>query len=199
MINQAGIDLIKRWEGFKAETYRCSAGVLTIGYGTTKAAGVGIDPQPGMRITEAQATEYLRKTVDKFAVQIRPAITAPINENEFAAFVSLAYNIGPGAFRKSSALRHFNAGDKARAADAILLFNKAGGKVLKGLQNRRAEERALFLRPVAPQKPQMAPQSAPKPVHPSKPQLGIGAAVAAVLAALALGLSQAWEQITAWF
>lgn len=153
MINQAGIDLIKRWEGFRAETYRCSAGVLTIGYGTTKAAGVGIDPQPGMRITEAQADEYLRMTVEKFAASISPAITAPINENEFAAFVSLAYNIGPRAFRKSSALRYFNAGDKAEAADAILLFNKSKGRVLQGLVNRRAEERALFLTPVAPAAP----------------------------------------------
>lgn len=195
MINQAGIDLIKKWEGFRAETYRCSAGVLTIGYGTTKAAGVGIDPQPGMRITEAQATEYLRKTVDKFAAQIRPAITAPINENEFAAFVSLAYNIGPGAFRKSSALRHFNQGNKAKAADAILLWNKAGGRVLKGLQNRRAEERALFLAPASAQRPEKAPSSASKPSARPKPQLGIGAAVAALIAGAGLWLADLFEPI----
>jgi hypothetical protein len=152
-----------------------------------------------MRITEAQATEYLRKTVEKFAREIRPHITAPINENEFAAFVSLAYNIGPGAFRKSSALRHFNQGNKAKAADAILLWNKAGGKVLRGLVNRREEERALFLRPVAPQRPQTAPHSASKPAKQPKPQLGLGAAVAALLAALAVGLSQAWERIAQFF
>ena len=198
-INKAGLDLIKKWEGFRSATYRCSAGVLTIGYGTTKAAGVGIDPQPGMHITEPEAAEYLRRTVDKFAAQIRPAITAPINENEFAAFVSLAYNIGPGAFRKSSALRHFNQGNKAKAADAILLWNKAGGKVLKGLQNRRAEERALFLRPVAAQTPQKAPQDAPKPAPQPKPRLGIGGIVAALIAALTLALSQWWEQITQIF
>lgn len=175
MINQAGIDLIKKWEGFRAETYRCSAGVLTIGYGTTKAAGVGIDPQPGMRITEAEAEEYLRRALEKFAAQIRPAITAPINENEFAAFASLAYNIGPGAFRKSSALKHLNAGDKAKAADAILLWNRAGGKVLKGLQNRRAEERALFLTPVKASK---------------APKLGIGGLIAALLAGVVAWASQ---------
>ena len=61
---------------------------------------------------------------------------------------SLAYNIGPGAFAKSSALRKFNAGDKAGAANAILLCNKAGGKVLGGLVRRREAERALFLSPV---------------------------------------------------
>ena len=182
MINQAGIDLVKKWEGFRAEAYRDAVGVWTIGYGTTAMAGVGIDPKPGMRITEEQAEEYLRKAVDKFAAQIRPAITAPINENEFAAFVSLAYNIGPGAFRKSSALRHFNAGDKAKAADSILLFNKAGGKVLRGLVNRRQEERALFLAPVA---------------HTTerKPQFGVGALVAAIMAGIGLWLADLFEPI----
>jgi lysozyme len=194
MINQAGIDLIKKWEGFKADAYRDAVGIWTIGYGTTAMAGVGIDPKPGMRITEAQAEEYLRRGVEKFAREIRPHITAPINENEFAAFVSLAYNIGPGAFRKSSALRHFNQGNKAKAADAILLWNKAGGKVLRGLVNRRQDERALFLA-----RPQTAPHSAPKPAKQPKPQLGLGAAVAALLAALAVGLSQAWEHIAQFF
>lgn len=184
-INKAGIDLIKKWEGFRAETYRCSAGVLTIGYGTTKAAGVGIDPQPGMRISEPKAEEYLRITVDKFAAAIRPAITAPINDNEFAAFVSLAYNIGPGAFRKSSALRHFNQGNKAKAADAILMWNRAGGKVLKGLQNRRAEERALFLAPVAVE--HKTPSRSPK--------FGVGALVALAMAAAAAWLADLVEPI----
>lgn len=191
MINQAGIDLIKRWEGFRAEAYRDAVGVWTIGYGTTAMAGVGIDPKPGMRITEEQAEEYLRKTVDKFAAQIRPAITAPINENEFAAFVSLAYNIGPGAFRKSSALRHFNAGDKAKAADAILLWNRAGNKVLQGLKNRRAEERALFLSHVN-ETPKPSTRPAP---HVKKPTFGVGALVAAIMAGLGLWLADLFEPI----
>jgi len=151
-VNQAALDLIKEFEGFRAEAYRDPVGIWTIGYGTTDAAGVGISPKAGRTITEAEAEWYLQRAVDKFAADIRPAITAPINENEFGAFVSLAYNIGPGAFRKSSALRHFNAGDKARAADSILLFNKAGGKVLRGLVRRREAERALFLTPVEPAK-----------------------------------------------
>ncbi len=190
MINQAGIDIIKKWEGFKAEAYSDAVGVWTIGYGTTAMAGVGIDPKPGRRITEAQAEEYLRRGVNKFANDIRRHITAPINENEFAAFVSLAYNIGPGACRKSSALRHFNAGNKAKAADAILLWNKAGGKVLRGLVNRRQEERALFLAPVS------APEA---PASASKPRLGVGGLIAALLAAAGLLATQAWDNITAFF
>jgi lysozyme len=144
-INQATIGLIKEFEGFEAKAYKCPAGVWTIGYGTTAAAGVGIVPEAGMVINKTEAEGYLHAALDKFSSQIVPAIKAPINENEFGAFVSLAYNIGAGAFKKSSALRHFNAGDKDKAADALMLWNKAGGKVLAGLVRRRTAERALFL------------------------------------------------------
>lgn len=147
-INQATIDLVKEFEGFRAKAYKCPAGVWTIGYGTTASAGVGITPKEGMTITEAEAERYLRAALDKFADQIAPLITAPTNENEFGAFLSVAYNIGPGAFKKSSALRLFNAGDKDGAAKALLLWNKAGGKVLKGLTRRREAERKLFLTPI---------------------------------------------------
>jgi len=152
-INQATVDLVKRWEGFKAKAYICPAGVLTVGYGTTNRAGIpGVKITPETVVTESQAERWLRMGLEQFAGKIRPAITAPINENEFGAFLSLAYNIGPGAFIGSSALRHFNAGDKRKAADAIRLWNKAtvNGKrrVLKGLVNRREDEVALFLAPV---------------------------------------------------
>ena len=149
IVNQQTIDLIKEFEGYRNTTYADSVGVLTIGYGTTGRAGVGIDPRPGQTITKAEAEWYLRKGVDKFAASIMPAITAPINENEFGAFVSLAYNVGPSAFKRSSALRHFNSGDKARAGKSIILWNKAGGRVLAGLVRRREAERQLFLTPVA--------------------------------------------------
>lgn len=148
MINQATLDLVKEFEGLRLKAYKDAVGVWTIGYGTTAAAGLGITPRAGMTITEAEAESLLAKGLEKFAASIRPKITAPINDNEFGAFLSLAYNIGPGAFAKSSALRKFNAGDKAGAADAILLWNKAGGKVLAGLKRRRAAERKLFLNPV---------------------------------------------------
>lgn len=147
-INQATIDMVKEFEGFRAKAYKCPAGVWTIGYGTTAAADVGITPSNGMIIRQSEAEKYLHAALAKFADQIAPSITPPINENEFGAFVSLAYNIGPGAFKKSSALRSFNAGDKDGAAKAILLWNKAGGKVLNGLTRRREAERKLFLTPV---------------------------------------------------
>ena len=152
-INQATIDLIKEFEGCKLTAYLCPAGVWTIGYGTTAAAGVGITPTSGMTITEAEAEWYLQKTVNDFAAHIEPAITAPINENQFGAFVSLAYNIGVGAFKKSSALRHFNNGAIERVAPSIKLWKKANGKVLNGLVRRRQAEVDLFQRPVVKEVP----------------------------------------------
>ena len=148
MINRAGLELIKQFEGFRAETYLDPIGIATIGYGTTKAAGVGIDPQPGMRITEKEAETYLLRAIDKFAAHIDPLFKSAPNENERAAMLSLAYNIGPGAFAKSSVLKRFNEGNKQAAADAFLLWTKAGGKTLAGLKRRREAERALFLEPV---------------------------------------------------
>jgi lysozyme len=145
IVNEATLDLIKEFEGFKAEAYLCPAGIWTIGYGTTASAGVGITPKAGMKITKAQAEKYLKATLEGFSKEIVPYITAPINENEFGAFISLAYNIGPSAFKKSTALKRFNAGDKKGAANAILMWNKAGGKVLKGLVRRREAEKKLFL------------------------------------------------------
>ena len=148
MVNKATIDLIKKFEGFRAEAYKDSVGIWTIGYGTTAMARVGIEPKAGMRITEQEALGYLDAAVTKFSHEVTRLLKQPANENEFGAMVSLAYNIGPGAFAKSSVLRLFNAGDKEGAADAFLLWNKAGGKVLRGLVRRRDAEKRLFLTPV---------------------------------------------------
>lgn len=153
MINDAALSLIKKWEGFRPDAYKDPIGVWTIGYGTTANAGVGITPKAGMTISEGKAAAYLDAAVTKFAHNVTAVLTKPANENEFGAMVSLAYNIGPTAFMRSTVLRKFNEGDKKGAADAFLLWNKAGGRVMKGLINRRIEERALFLRPVADRLP----------------------------------------------
>jgi lysozyme len=152
-VNQATVDLVKKKEGFKAKAYLCPAGVWTIGYGTTARAGIGVDVQQGMTISEKEAERLLRLGLERFASQIRPMIKQPINDNQFGAFLSLAYNIGPSAFSKSSALRHFNGGDNASATQAMRAWNKARVKgklqVLQGLVNRREDEIKLFNTPVS--------------------------------------------------
>lgn len=144
-INQATIDLVKRFEGLRLTSYRDPVGIWTVGYGLTTRANIGVTVGAGMTITEAQAEEYLARVLRNFAQEIAPLFTHKPTDNEFGAMLSLAYNIGTGAFSRSTCLKRFNAGDKAGAADALTWFNKAGGKVLNGLVRRRAAERELFL------------------------------------------------------
>ena len=146
-VNKATISLIKQWEGCKLTAYQDGGGVWTIGYGTTAAAGLGIEPTKGMTITQERAEELLRQGVDKFEAQVDELITAKVNDNQFGACVSLAYNIGPDAFAKSTVLRELNAGNKDKAAAAFRMWDKDNGKVEKGLVNRREAEIALFLTP----------------------------------------------------
>jgi lysozyme len=134
----AGLHLIKTFEGLKLNAYRCPAGVLTIGYGTT--AGV----KPGQAITAAKAEELLAADLRKFEDTVNTSVAVPITQGQFDALVSLAYNIGSGAFRASTLLRKLNAKDYAGAAEQFPRWNRAGGKVLAGLTRRREAERKLF-------------------------------------------------------
>lgn len=137
-INREGLELIKSFEGCKLTSYRCSANVLTIGYGST-----GPHVKPGMTITQAQADELLRSDLRRFEDYVAKA--APnATDNQFAAMVSLAFNIGEGALGRSTVLRKHLAGDHAGAAAAFGMWNKAGGRVLPGLTRRRNAEAALY-------------------------------------------------------
>lgn len=147
-VNKAALDLIKQYEGCKLTAYQDVVGIWTIGYGTTAMAGLGIEPAKGMTITQERAEDLLWQGLEKFAAKVDSLILAKVNANEFGACVSLAYNIGPGAFSKSTVLRELNAGNKDRAAAAFKMWNKAGGKVVNGLVNRRNAEVTLFLTPV---------------------------------------------------
>ena len=105
MINREALGLIKEFEGFRSKAYKDAVGIWTIGYGTTAMAGVGVEPKAGMVITEVQALAYLDAAVAKFEHNVTKVLKRPANENEYGAMVSLAYNIGPAAFAKSSVLR----------------------------------------------------------------------------------------------
>lgn len=155
-IPQSALEIIQEFEGFRAETYTDSAGVYTIGYGTTARAFVGIDPMPGMVISEKQAEVYLKRAVRNFADIIEPEIKRNVSENAWSALLSLTYNIGPTAFINSTLLRKFNAGDTQGAADEFLRWTKADGQTLRGLARRRWRERTLFLTPDNPPRPWVA-------------------------------------------
>ncbi len=127
------------------KAYKCPAGVWTIGLGET--AGV----KPGMTCTESEAWDMLLRDLKARTMAVQAMLAGPANDNQLGALVSLSYNIGLDALKKSTVLRLHNAGDFAAAARAFTLWNKArvNGKlqVLAGLTARRAAEAALYLTP----------------------------------------------------
>lgn len=139
-IPREAVDLIKQFEGCRLKSYRCPAGIWTIGYGNT-----GPDVVEGLVWTQDQADTCLVARLDDFAHDVDIVLTRTATHGQFGAMVSLAYNIGIGNFRKSSVLREHNTGNERAAADAFLMWNKGGGQVLPGLVTRRASERAMYL------------------------------------------------------
>jgi lysozyme len=185
-ISGAALELIKEFEGLRLNAYRDPVGIVTIGYGYTNGAGYGPGVQMGDTWTAQQAEDMLREGVMRFANNIQRHFTIKPNPDQFGAFVSLAYNIGWQSFIKSTALKRWNAGDVKGAAEAVTWWNKAGGKVLRGLTRRREAEAALILAepPVGRVEPDM-PRERPSQsttVQASAVQIasGAGGAVAAV-------------------
>lgn len=135
-INDAGLKLIKSFEGCRLTAYQDSVGVWTIGYGHT--SGV----KQGQKITQAQADDFLKKDIAKFEKAVN-SIKQDFNENQFSALVSFAYNCGTGNLNKLCLGR-----TKAQIAVKMLEYNKAGGKVIAGLTRRRKAENALYNTPM---------------------------------------------------
>jgi lysozyme len=136
-----GISFIEAWEGCRLVAYQDIVGVWTIGVGHT-----GSDVVRGKRITQAEADAILAADLAKFERTINAEVRVPITQNQFDALVSLAFNIGSGAFRSSTLLRKLNGGDIGGAAKAFLSWNHAGGRVSAGLTKRREAEMNLFNR-----------------------------------------------------
>lgn len=136
---EKAIDLIKKYEGFSARPYKCLAGVLTIGYGRT------INVKPYDITTEEAETIWLDKYVKTIADQILAIVKVELSNNQICALIDFVYNLGIGNFKSSTLLRKINQGDFSAAANEFLKWNKAGGIVLKGLENRRIAEKMLFL------------------------------------------------------
>ena len=135
-------ELIKSFEGLELEAYLCPADIWTIGYGHTG------NVKEGDSITKAEAEALLDKDLRTFRNGVKRLVKVPLNENQFGALVSFAYNLGLGSLQNSTLLKMLNAGDYTGAADQFLRWNKSGGKVLTGLVRRREAERAVFLTPV---------------------------------------------------
>lgn len=167
----AGRKFLTAEEGRKLKAYRCSAGVLTIGVGHTSAAGAP-KVTAGMTITAAEADAIFARDLVKYENTVVKSVKVAVTQNQFDALVSLCFNIGQGAFSKSTLVRKLNAGDTQGAANEFLKWSKQ-----PELLPRRKREKALFLKgpkkapekPVEPVEPIPAPEPAPEPVAPPEP------------------------------
>lgn len=137
------INLIKQFEGFRSKPYKCSAGIPTIGYGSTfylNGEKVTMKDRP---ISKEFAEDLLLATVTSFSSQINPLITIELPQHQYDALVSFTYNVGINAFSKSTMLKLVNAGKDA--SGEFQKWVKAGGKVVEGLKKRRELEKKCYL------------------------------------------------------
>lgn len=164
-LNQAGIDLIKSFEGIldgdpatvNLDPYMDPIGIWTIGWGHAITFGErflrGAKDRTLAKklypngITIAEAEQLLAHDVVEHTRDMDTLVKVPLTDNQFAAIASLAFNIGVGGFARSSLLKYLNRGDYKTAATRFAPWNTAGGKILAGLTRRRKAEAALFVKP----------------------------------------------------
>lgn len=139
-ISDEVLTFVKRWEGLRLDSYECQGGVWTIGYGHTRTA------RPRMRITETEADRLLRADIANFERAVSGMVRVPLTDNQFGALVSWAFNVGENAASRSTLIRKLNTGDYDAVPSELMRWNKADGKVVNGLTNRRAAEAGLWAR-----------------------------------------------------
>lgn len=143
-ISTNGINLIKKFEGFEEKAYQDVIGIWTIGFGTIQYAN-GTKVRQGDTITEEGAEAELKHYIDTQIIPtLESVVTVELTQNQIDALASFIYNLGAGAFKKSTLLKLINAGKFADAALEFQKWNRAGGKVVSGLTRRRNAEMVLF-------------------------------------------------------
>jgi len=151
-INRVGEEKIVQWEGEVLWAYddfdpkhrpitpgMAVKGTLTIGVGHT-----GPDVKPGLRIDVKQSREWLRQDLDRFEALVERSVKVPLSDNQFAALVSFAFNVGEGNFGRSTLLKKLNKGDYESVPAELMKWVNSKGKRMQGLVNRRAQEGALW-------------------------------------------------------
>jgi len=144
-ISKDGLMLLAKLEGVKLDAYQCTAGVWTIGIGSTKYAN-GQPVKKGDKLaSKEEAFKLFVDTSAQYTNCVNKYVLRPLKQNEFDALFCLCYNIGCGAFAKSSLVKFINGGQAIEKIKiGFLMWTKAGGVVSKGLVNRRLAEYNLY-------------------------------------------------------
>lgn len=170
-VSDAGLRFIAGHEGKRNSPYNDPSGYATIGVGHLigRRPVTQADRDQWGTLTDDQVFALFREDIKRFADPVSAAVKVPVTQNQFDALVSFSFNVGVGAFQKSTLLRLLNVGNYAGAANEFAKWNKSGGKVLAGLTRRRAEEAAMFRRldpggaaTIEVPKSTPSPQSAPR-------------------------------------
>lgn len=152
-MSEHGLDLIKQWEGFKPDVYKDSAGLPTIGVGhlitkSEQSSGNivigGVPVQYANGLTDQQVLDLLSQDVQPAEQAVNNGVKVALDQNQFDALVSFTFNVGVGAFTGSTLLKVLNQSQYDGVPDQLRRWNKAGGKVVQGLVNRRENEVKLW-------------------------------------------------------
>jgi len=145
-VSNAGIQLIKHHEGVRSKPYRCPAGLWTVGVGHLIGDGKSLPESWNKTFTNDEINGLLKSDLNRFELGVCKMLpNVPLRQCEFDALVSFSFNLGLGTFQRSTIRQALLRGDKEAAMESLVKYCKAGGKILKGLQNRRLDEKRLFL------------------------------------------------------
>ena len=155
-VSPKAIEMVKHHEGVRFRPYRCPARLYTVGVGHVMYPeqgklkiedrdGFPLRPEDNRVWTKDEVDAILKADLARFEKGVATYCTVPLTQGMFDALVSFSFNVGLGTLQRSTLRSKLNRGDKAGAADELLKYCLGGGKILKGLQNRRIDERAMFL------------------------------------------------------
>jgi len=154
-VSPKAIGMIKHHEGVRQKPYRCPARLWTIGVGHVlypeqgklkidDRDGFPLRPEDDRKFTMDEVDAILAADLQRFERGVEKFVSVALTQGEFDALVSFSFNVGLGTLQRSTLRAKLNRNDKDGAADELLKYCLAGGKILKGLQNRRIDERAMF-------------------------------------------------------
>jgi lysozyme len=145
-VSQRAIILIKHHEGVRNKPYRCPAGLWTVGVGHLIGDGKSLPADWNRTFTQEEIDALLKRDLSRFELGVCKMLpSVQLKQCEFDALVSFSFNLGLGTFQRSTIRQALLRGDKEAAMESLVKYCKAGGKILKGLQNRRLDEKRLFL------------------------------------------------------
>jgi len=144
-VSKAAIALIKHHEGVRSRPYRCPANLWTVGVGHLIGDGKHLPDSWNRTFSQEEIDGILKSDLRRFELGVHKMLpNVPLRQHEFDAIISFCFNLGLGCFQRSTLRQALLRGDKKAAMESLVKYCRAGGKILKGLQIRRLDEKALF-------------------------------------------------------